>query len=300
MPSTTRAQSGALPGPDAERVAQYVRGRQTPAGGYCYYRAWGVEEPDAADTFYAVAVLAALGEQPGDLPGLLRWLGDQQQHGGAFASIATGWHVTETLRHLGKSPAHEPGPWLRTRSDLLFDTPSPHDEPFPTLLNLARYLELCARFGVLLETRHLEAIRFWLRAFHDPNGVLAHDAPTLAAGAVVLRIAAASARTPDRHLLDFARSCEDPVYGFRNSPNGRSTQLSALAGGCTILRAFRTAARYPGALRRTVIACQTRPGGFGRQPGAVATLQDTWVAIATLTTSDPPFFPPLAALRRTP
>lgn len=43
------------------RAEQYLRSRQSPDGGFCFYRWGGVEEPTLADTWHAVASFALLG-----------------------------------------------------------------------------------------------------------------------------------------------------------------------------------------------------------------------------------------------
>lgn len=44
---------------DKDGIFRYVLSRQTPKGGYSYYRtpAWGVEEPNAPDTLAALECL---------------------------------------------------------------------------------------------------------------------------------------------------------------------------------------------------------------------------------------------------
>ena len=43
------------------RAAVYIRTRQSPCGGFCFYRYGGVDEPSLGDTYYAVAALRHFG-----------------------------------------------------------------------------------------------------------------------------------------------------------------------------------------------------------------------------------------------
>lgn len=42
----------------------YIRGRQSPNGGFCFYRSHLIDQPSLADTYHAVASLAQLGREP--------------------------------------------------------------------------------------------------------------------------------------------------------------------------------------------------------------------------------------------
>lgn len=267
---------------DLRAAVDYLSGRQTPLGGFCFYRDWGVEEPSAADTFHALAALALLGAPPRDGAGARGWLQDLQDNSGRYPDIATAWYATEGLARVQARPRRDPTHWLAAQAGFLFGEPSRGRRPDAVLLEAARYFELCRRFRVALESRHREATARVLRTLQDPSGPFPRGAPTLVADAVALRLAAAAALMPDRRLLDHVHACEDRLYGFRALPSGRSTHLEVLAAGCAVLRHFGAPLRYAPALRRTVAACQSRGGGFGRQIGAIPTLRATWHAVTIL------------------
>jgi hypothetical protein len=61
----------------------YLISRQTPDGGFCFYRDYGVEESNGKDTYSAVAGLLCLQASIPDLDKLLAWLHRlQNNHGG--------------------------------------------------------------------------------------------------------------------------------------------------------------------------------------------------------------------------
>ncbi len=264
---------------DSSAARRYVRGRQTPAGGFSFYRSWGVEEPAISDTFYAVAALALLDDKPEDSNACAEWLLARQRGNDGYADIGAAWYATETLARLDCTPRHDLRAWLAAYSERLFDGADDSGDTHEFLLDLLRYVELRRRFELELEPRHRSAIEAHLRRLRS---VRAGAAGNLTDSAIVLRLARAAGLLPERRLLEFAQGCEDPVLGFRATVNGKSAVLDTLAAGVAILSAFNVAPRYRGALLARVAACQQGAGGFGRQSGAVATLRDTWLALFIL------------------
>ncbi len=265
-------------------MIRYIRGRQTPEGGFSFYRSWGVEEPSPADTYYALAALSLLGGEPLDRDGCLRWLQSRQDAGGNFPGLIAAWQVLRALDTLGALPAGAVTSWLRPRSDILFEAAAPPiEQPTGELLaELARFVDLWLLTGHKLEPRQRTAVAANLERLRDPQGAFSTQQPNLVDTAVALRLTQMADLIPDRRLLDFARACEDPLYGFRAGSHGRSMQLEILAAGLNVLAAFDAAPRYEDALRRTLAACQHANGGFSRQPGALPTLRDTWFAARIL------------------
>ncbi|MGH9436334.1 MAG: prenyltransferase/squalene oxidase repeat-containing protein, partial [Terriglobia bacterium] len=257
----------------AEAVA-YIRGRQTPAGGFSYYRSWGVEEPAAADTYYAVEALGFLESGPERREDCLRWLHERQTDEGGYSSIAAAWYVTGSLARLSSRPQRDPTAWLAPYSERFFDGINEPGVAHEILLNLLRYIELRDRFAVALEPRHLDALIATLQRLQDDNGALPKDGANLTDSAIALYLMRAANLIADRRILEFARACEDETYGFRAATTGQSSSLEVLAGGVAILHAFGKKPAYPRALLNAVTACRHANGGFGRSAGAVTTLYD--------------------------
>lgn len=260
-------------------TAAYIRGRQTPEGGFSFYRAWGIEEPGAADTWYAVATLAALGTGPERREDCINWLWERQDADGGYPGLATAWHVTGALAHLSAAPRHSPADWLAPYSGYLFDGLAEGDDTGEFLLNLARYVELRNRLSLGLEPRYVAAVEAALVRLRDENGAFPRGAANLVDSAVALRLISAAGLLGDRRLLEYALACEDPVCGFRAAIEGQSTHLEVLAAGIAIMQHFGAAPTYPRALLNLVTACRHRDGGFGRHIGAVVTLRDTCLAV---------------------
>lgn len=91
--------------------------RQTPDGGFCFYRAYGVEESNGQDTYSAVAGLLSLQAAIPDFDKLLVWLHCLQNNQGGYASFSMGWFALETLHLLNAQPLHKPETFLKTEHD---------------------------------------------------------------------------------------------------------------------------------------------------------------------------------------
>lgn len=264
---------------DLTATVAYVRGRQTPAGGFSYYRAWGVEEPGAADTFHAMAVLAAMDAAPDRREECVQWLQDCQGEDGSYAGIATAWHVTQALACLSSAPQRSPADWLAPYSERLFDGMGDEEDAGESLLSLARYVELREHFSLKLDARHRNAIADRLVQMRDANGGFPRDGVNLVDCAVALRLMRATGLLAERRLLEFALACQDTACGFCAVAEGKSTHLGVLAAGVAIMRHFGAAPAYPRSLLDLTRACRHASGGFGRHIGAVATLHDTYLAV---------------------
>ncbi len=264
---------------DLAVTAAYVRGRQTPEGGFSYYRAWGVEEPGAADTWHAVAALATLGSVPDRSEDCVQWLRDRQSEDGGYAGIATAWHVVEALACLSAAPRHNPAQWLAPYSERLFDGMDAEVSGGEVLLSLTRHVELRERLSLALEPRHRNAISANLTRIRDANGGFPRGGANLVDSAVALRLLRSAGLLPDRRLLEFALACENPASGFCAVAEGQSTHLGALAAGVAIMHYFDAAPAYPRSLLDLTMACRHPTGGYGRHIGAVATLHDTHLAV---------------------
>ncbi len=268
--------------PDPSAAFAYIRSRQTPEGGFSFYRSQGIEEPAAADTFYALAALHGTEARPERPGACLDWLLDRQAADGGYSNLATAWYVSESLDRLGASPRRSLADWLAPYSERFFDGEQALDAAHDFLLNLWRYVELCERFELPLEARHRNALVATLKRFQDGDGAFPAGGATLPDSAIALRLMHAANLIAGRQILALARASEDATYGFRVARIGQSTSLDVLAAGLSILAAFNVAPKYRTALLRTVSACQDANGGFGHREGAIPTLRNTYLALFIL------------------
>jgi len=106
---------------DVEACYQYVLGRQTGHGGFCFYRhaEWGVEEPNAPDTWAALEVAAKLNRQVPKPLKCVTWLGAQQDRFGRYWTLLIGYAALMALRRLHAEPERDPKPFILEWSERL-------------------------------------------------------------------------------------------------------------------------------------------------------------------------------------
>src|SRR5208337_3892407 len=90
------------------KTIQYISERRCASGGYCFYR---LDEPNAADTLYALASLALLDAVPDD-PVTLSYLHAFQRTDGSFSNVNVGHAVCRSLVILDERPHIDPAGWI--------------------------------------------------------------------------------------------------------------------------------------------------------------------------------------------
>ena len=85
-------------------------------------------------------------------------------------------------------------------------------------------------------------------------------------------------------MLEFAKMCGDVVFGFRLVPVGSANSLAVVRVGIGLfnLCGVDIPQEMIATIRNYITSCQTINGGFGRAPSAIATLEDTWLALDAL------------------
>lgn len=85
-------------------------------------------------------------------------------------------------------------------------------------------------------------------------------------------------------ILEFTKLCSDEVFGFRLTPSGSANSLATIHAGIGLFRLCGAVMpkEKTEVIRRYIASCQTGSSGFGRSLGAIATLEDTWLALDAL------------------
>jgi prenyltransferase beta subunit len=78
-------------------------------------------------------------------------------------------------------------------------------------------------------------------------------------------------------ILEFTKLCSDAVFGFRLTPPGSANSLATTHAGIELFQLYGAVMpeEKTEVIRHYIASCQTGSGGFGRTPGAIATLEDT-------------------------
>lgn len=264
----------------------YLIGRQTPDGGFCFYRAYGVEDSNGKDTYSAVAGLCSLQASVPDLNKLLAWLHRLQNNRGGYFNFSMGWFVLETLRLLNAKPLYDPEAFLQAEHDqfLSIDWRVRTMEWSSLLLRLSRLTTLMGQSAMIASASFRTEVSILLDSLRGRHGGYGHPAENLLdTYRVAIIIDRLNLKQP-AGILEFAERCGDGVFGFRQVPSGSANSLAAVHAGIGLYNLCGAAMSQDriASIRSYISSCQTGIGGFGRTPGAIATLEDTWLALDCL------------------
>ena len=270
------------PGVDLAAARRYVLGRQTPQGGYCYYRTpeWGVEEPNAPDTLAALECLRALTTAPPRRESTVRWLRALQSPRGSYATLTIGCAAVHTLELLGARPRLTPDAWVRRVTARLLERAGARE--WRTALGDAlRVVELHRVCAIELGGDEREALGLLLAAARDRAGVWARPGGDLHTTALAVRAARLGgiAERADGAVADFVARCEDAALGLRLAPDAAATSAGALWGGLELMRTLHMTPTYPAAIAASVALLQRPEGGLAARHRGLATLHDTWLGL---------------------
>lgn len=267
---------------DHEAAARYVVGRQGASGGYSFYRTpeWGIDEPNAPDTSAALSAFRRLGVAAPRRDTTIAYLRALQDLDGGFPTPVIGHAVLSGLAALDATSLRSPKDWARAVCDQALGA---HDGATREALAAARRgLEILSACALSPTERDRRAIVALLDRLAAPGGgwtaPLADLESTADAVAIGLEVGVP--------VLEAARSlleaCEHPRLGFRATPSSSSAPVHTLRGGAWLAAQLGVTPRYVEALIDNVVALQRPSGGFARNHGALATLQDTSCALEVI------------------
>lgn len=274
--------SDSLPEVDLKAITDYVVSRQTPEGGFSFYRSWGVEEPNTSDTWSAILSLSLLGRAIPERELCIDWLHSQQRRDGSFKSISTAWYTSYSLQLLSQRLTYPCTEWLESKSLTLFNWSALQNaqQASDYLREVLLLITLWQKYQIEIEARHKESLIQFLNCHQDPSGGYLTSNANLVDTAQAMALQKHMHLVHDQRLLRFARACEDPVFGFRAVPAGQSTYLSVVVAGLSTLAAFNEKPHYPEAMLQFVATCQRPSGGFARHIDALPSLRDTATALS--------------------
>lgn len=258
------------------RARTYLLERQSPGGGFCFYRGYYAEEPNLSDTWHAVAVLSSL-------------LGVVLREKNSHANFVIGQPI-------------EPQPlalYYRVRALLALDVDDPelaevrsamtalqtdfpdmtaHTSLFAVLQRVRCTLWLKQHFGLPMAADGL--VHTLLQAEHVDGG---YGTPPnlLDTEAAIATLTLCGQASPAR-TADFVNRMALPGFGFRLTAGSLSPNLETVSAG------MRSCCRLGLPVPDTedaiafVLSCQTGSGGFARATGALPDITLTHLAVSTL------------------
>ncbi len=259
-----------------QHAREYLIEKQSPGGGFCFYRGYHLEEPNLADTWYGVAALTNLlgvelsqrkehsdfviarpvEPQPFLLYCRIRCLLALQTSDPAAADVA---QAVESLRLNLPDPAspHQLGASLKRLHCVLW---------------LRKHLGMDATTQCFAEEV--------LSLAHEDGGYGAPSNLLDTADAIaLLRLCGTALPEATR---EFVSSMADPQFGFRLTVTSCSPNLETVHAGAVSCRRLDMVIPYGAAAVSFVLSCQTGSGGFARASDALPDLTLTYMALTTL------------------
>lgn len=278
MPSATSIDSPMKPLVSAlDRARTYLLERQSPNGGFCFYRGYYAEEPNLADTWHAIAVLTGL---------LGVVLPEKRSH----ASFIIGqpiepqpwvlYYRVSTLRALG---VDDPESAEVASAVMVLQTHFPdmatHVSLSAALQRIKCTLWLKQHFGLPLAGVD-DLAQTLLQAEHADGGY--GTPPNLLDTESAIAVLRLCGQISPSRTSDFVHRMAVPGFGFRLTAGSLSPNLETVCAG--IRSCCRLGIPIPHALDAMayVLSCQTGNGGFARAAGALPDITLTHLALTTL------------------
>ena len=244
-------------------AVRYLRGRQSPNGGFCFYRSQYVEEPNLSDTHHAVAALRLLGAEIPRRAALTKYLRNF-----AARDVYALYYKLFTLDRLASAPPGDPAELAQVR-ELAFTVPRSGIAHRGWLERTFRVLRLKRRFAappdwppVAAYIEHPEAGRGGDYKPNLPDTFLCLGMRAL--------LAAPPAHPETRAFVD---ALQVPVFGFTATIDSRAATLAVIHAGleCCALLGLRL--RFRADILAFVLGCQAADGGFAPVPGALPDIE---------------------------
>ena len=271
----TQATSPGLIDDALQRAGDYLLGRETPSGGFCFYRWGGIEEPNLSDTDHALTALRLLGRTVPD-PSTVR----------AFAARFRPTAQPDSLMRLlgielalGRDPLDDPG--LRRSIDALrwSEVPpadSTHVEGWLRRTRLVAALR--QRVGLPLDSDRLTTALGRLM-----HGGGFGSTPNLIDTHVALEIADLCGRPLRRDdVRGFVDAVQIPAHGFTLTPSSRMGRLDLVVSGIACCHLLDLPVRHAADALNLVLACQAASGAFANAPGALPDIEHTHSGVVLL------------------
>lgn len=259
-----------------QRAREYLLGKQSPQGGFCFYRGYHLEEPNLADTWHGLAALSHLLHAP---------VPQQQRHAG----FVIGQPV-------------EPQPfalYCRIRSLRVLDVADPHaeavrhavaalhpslsdaallDAPEAALNRLRHTIWLKRHFGDMPPLDRLVGALLGTEHAQGGYGV----PPNLIDTAAAVAVLTLCGQTASARCGDFVVRLAEPSCGFRLTANSLSPNLETTCAG--IITCTRMGLPVPCVAEAVafILSCQTGNGGFARASDALPDIALTHLALVAL------------------
>jgi hypothetical protein len=266
---------------ERDQTIHYILERRCASGGFCFYR---LDEPNAADTYWALASLELLGAPlPADAATIPFLKGFQYPDGG-FANGYIAHSVLRSLLLLGQRPDHDSSQWIHRCM-------SQHREFVRTVESASQFdqifllTDICRAMQITIPPVIKEGVVAYLHQHRNQDGGFGSPFSTLIETGQSITILAAMGcpAASIRQSLKFIKRCEHPFFGFLTVSGVQPSYLEHIHAG---LLACVTLGYRPPVLNpcmNLIYRCHNRNGGYARSVyGGSSTLEYTYCALASL------------------
>ena len=248
--------------------------------GVCFYR---LDEPNAGDTFRALASLAILDALPDEDNDTRTYLHAFQRPDGSFTNVPVGHAVIRSLNILGERPSIDPTHWIL--SSMLPPGDSPAQSNQPPSLSASISSRRSARFWALQfpltigqrsstlcsSTRHPDT------GFGHLHSTIIETGHALAILAVLGYPVSLSGST------EFLKRCEDLSFSFLAVPDSKPTYLEHVHAGVLACSVIGYHSPVFDQCEEFIRKCWRENGGYVRSIfGGSPTLENTYLALDAL------------------
>jgi hypothetical protein len=264
-----------------KRAIDYTTDRLCRGGGFCFYR---LEEPNGADTYYALSILSLMGIDFRDL-NTVHYLKQMQREDGSYESIFAAFYSLHSLTLLRDKPFFDPASYIINRlHGYSFDVERLPAEITSIYKRLFYLVDLyCIYDNGRDRNMENDLIRFILRFRNNDYG-FGYPRSTLTDTAYALTILSRLSYPMKKLCAEiFLKKCEIPGFGFTDIPGSSLSYIEYIYAG---VAASRIAGYRPEHFKECndfIVNCQNRNGGFARaMHSGIATLENTFHAIHAL------------------
>lgn len=278
------------------RAAAYIRSRQSPSGGFCFYRYSSVDEPSLGDTYYAVAALRLFDIEVPNSRKTVEFVAQARSFGltylyfGAFTLDHLGLNSQiseETLQGIGNLTITVPevassvdtSGWLES----VRKTVRLQQQFTPTAPGRAAHGEKLAAILVprasRSENRYARLSVFIADLMNRGGfGVRTNLWDTyLAVG-----IGALLGLRPPGEMIAFVDSLQHPPVGFLMTPQSVMSSLDVAYAGVRCCETLGIPVLHKEEVLDFTLGCQSANGGFAHAPMALPNLEFTYRALKIL------------------
>jgi hypothetical protein len=285
------------------RAATYIRTRQSPSGGFCFYRYASVDEPSLGDTYHAVAALRIFGLKVPNSAKTAEYVAQARIFGLTYIYfcaftldlLGLGSRVSEEVLDLIRSlPIKVPETtssvdatsWLESvRKTIRLQqrfTPDSSTEP------LARCLAPLAHIA-RPENRYVQVAAFMADVMQRSGfGVGINLWDTYLA----LSVGALLGLRPSKETVAFVDSLQQRPIGFLMTQHSAMSSLDVAYAGVRCCSILGLPVRYKEEVIDFTLGCQTSNGGFAHAPMALPNIEFTDLALKTVAMLVPELTPP--------